>query len=776
MITHEAFTDLSAKFSATAVEYAQAPDSQTALNGVLEARRAIAQHIAGIAKLEWDDTWIARFQSILDALAKSGLWDLGVDEQDLAYAATLGSKSGPMLAAHMILIPAWQWAEAPRIDEVPMAMWGAYASYIFYSPTSFTELGHAESYGHQALRWLEELCRLAEANRGSAAVRAALAAYIEKSSGVPLQLSSLNLVRHYELRGRILTIAHNVGAQIPEVPIPRDGRRLNIGFIAMDFGPQTETYTLFPWFENLDPERFDVHLFAIKQTNTAVEQYIASKANGIRFLGNDTDLQLSTLRSASLDVLVFGGNLTADLDELTRLALYRIAPLQVANQSSNGTTGLPEIDLCISGALTDPEKSSEQYSERLAILPIPAHTFNYTTDDGDPICHITRKDIQVPDDAVLFISASDFYKITPEMIDCWAELLSRTPNSFLLVHPCSEISTPNASERSKYLIDRLTHSMEQALTRHGINHNRLIISNIKFPGRADAGALLGLGDVYLDTYPLGAVSAIINPLERGIPVIAWEGIPTRSRPSASILHQLGIHECCASDKIDYLKLGIQLATVPAFREKLAERIRPAMEQLPVCFDGLAASDAFGELIGLAFDELVALGHSHFRKTRASIKARIIEDPASVLATANYLAEIGMSAEATSQICRILAANPTHQAARRQMAQSLAAAGNHKRAVEYLLAVVQSASCPASDWRDLSTELRKTGHGDGARQALETALRIEPKNTETWLLLGELAQESQHTEIYEDACHMLQQLAPDDPQVRRFISARMVDNK
>jgi predicted O-linked N-acetylglucosamine transferase (SPINDLY family) len=206
---------------------------------------------------------------------------------------------------------------------------------------------------------------------------AALAAYIEKSSGVPLQLSSLNLVRHYELRGRILTIAHNVGAQIPEVPIPRDGRRLNIGFIAMDFGPQTETYTLFPWFENLDPERFDVHLLAIKQTNTAVEQYIASKANGIRFLGNDTDLQLSTLRSASLDVLVFGGNLTADLDELTRLALYRIAPLQVANQSSNGTTGLPEIDLCISGALTDPEKSSEQYSERLAILP-SRHTHSTT--------------------------------------------------------------------------------------------------------------------------------------------------------------------------------------------------------------------------------------------------------------------------------------------------------------------------------------------------------------------------------------------------------------
>jgi len=774
MTTHEVFTDLSAKFSATAAEYAQAPDSQTALDGVLEARRALAQHIAGIAKLEWDDAWIARFQSILDALAKSGLWDLGVDEQDLAYAATLGSKSGPMLAAHMILIPAWQWAEAPRIDEVPMAMWGAYASYIFYSPTSFTELGNAESYGHQALRWLEQLCKLAETNRGSAAVRAALTAYIEKSNGSPLQLSTINLVRHYQLRGRILTLAHNVGAQVPILPMPRDDRRLKIGFIASHFGPQTETYTFLPSFENLDPARFDVRLFAIQQTDTAVEKYAASKGNGITFLGENIDQQLSLLRSESLDVLVFGGNLTANFNELTRLALYRIAPLQVANHSSNGTTGLTEIDLCISGDLTDEAKSSTEYSERLALLPGPAHAFNYTADAIEPTCQITRKDLQVPDDAVLFTSASDYYKITPEMMDCWAELLSCTPNSYLLLHPFSAISTSNLDGRAEYLIGRFTRLMEQAVMRHNVKHDRLVISNIKFPDRADVGSLLGLGDVYLDTYPLGSVGALISPLERGIPVIEWEGTPSRSRLNAAILHQIGLHECCAPDRASYLNLGVQLATESEFRKRLSARIAPAIEQVPIFLDTLAASDAFGELISLAFDELVSTEHAQFCKTRASIKAPLIEDPASVLSTASYLSEIGMNAEAATQILSILSANPTNQAARRQMAQNLAAAGDHKRAAEYLLAIVQSANCPAADWRDLSTELRKIGHGDGAQKALETALRIAPQDIDTWLLVGELARESRHAEIHQEAINILRQLAPDDTRVKNFIKQGMIE--
>jgi hypothetical protein len=763
MTTHEVFTDLSAKFSATAAEYAQAPDSQTALDGVLEARRALAQHIAGIAKLEWDDAWIARFQSILDALAKSGLWDLGVDEQDLAYAGTLGSKSGPTLAAHMILIPAWQWPHAPRIDEVPMAMWGVYASYVFYSPTGFTAIGDAQAYGHQAIRWLEQLCRLAEANRGSAAVRAALLMYLGCGNCIPLYFSEINLRRHYELRGRILTLAHGIGVQPPPLAMPRAGRRLKIGFLNRHFGPQTETYTTLPSFENLDPERFELRLFAIHRTNTPLENYAASKANGITFLGDNIEEQLNILRSEGLDVLVFGTNLTATFHELTRLALYRIAPLQVVNNSSCTTTGLPEIDLYVSGSLAEVDDAQEQYSERLALLPGPAHAFNYTADATEPTCCLTRKDIHVPDDAVLFVSASNYYKVIPEMMECWAELLSLVPNSYLLVHPFN----PNWS--SEYPAKRFTQLFEQALAKHCVDNKRLIISTIKFRSRSDVGALLGLGDVYLDSYPFGGVNSIIDPLERGIPVVEWEGKAFRSRMGSAILREIGLNECCATDRASYLRICIELANDLSLRGAVREKIERAIPQLPIFFDTLAASDAFGELMIQAFDELIIEGADQFRRARTIIRPREIEAPDKAISTAAYLNDIGMHSEAIEQLYSILARYPAHPSARRALARIIAGTGNHTRAMEYLLAAVQSTDCPAAYWRELSTELRKIGNGDGAKQALETALRLDPEDVETWILLGEIAWESQHVEIQQEACSILQKLAPEDPRVNALIA-------
>lgn len=140
-----------------------------------------------------------------------------------------------------------------------------------------------------------------------------------------------------------------------------------------------------------------------------------------------------------------------------------------------------------------------------------------------------------------------------------------------------------------------------------------------------------------------------------------------------------------------------------------------------------------------------------------------------ISTASYLAEIGMAKEAADQLRGILAADPAHLEARYHMAQIIATTGNHSRAMEYLLAAVQSGDCPAAYWRALSNELRKVGNGDGAKQALETALRLDPRDIETWLIVGEIAWESQHAEIHQEAYAILQELAPNDPRVQTFIA-------
>ena len=207
----------------------------------------------------------------------------------------------------------------------------------------------------------------------------------------------------------------------------RGGRRLRVGFVNRHFGAQTETYSTLPTFSRLDPARFEVQLFACHYHDTALEQYARGCAEQFTLLPGAIGAQLEVLRAAELDVLVFGTNVTAVFHEVTRLALHRVAPLQVVNNSSCTTTGLPEIDLYVSGTATEAPGAQAHFTERLALLRGPAHAFDYQTDRQPPAGTWTRAALGVPEEAMLFVSAANYFKIIPEMQHAWARLLAAVP-------------------------------------------------------------------------------------------------------------------------------------------------------------------------------------------------------------------------------------------------------------------------------------------------------------------------------------------------------------
>src|SRR5690606_5218882 len=116
-------------------------------------------------------------------------------------------------------------------------------------------------------------------------------------------------------------------------------------------------------------------------------------------LPEEIDGQLAMLRAAALDIVVFGTNVTAVYNEVTGIALHRVAPLQVVNNSSCITSGLPEADIYVSGTLTETEESAMNFSERLALMPGPTHAFNYEADREEPQMPCTRAEFGIPDEA-----------------------------------------------------------------------------------------------------------------------------------------------------------------------------------------------------------------------------------------------------------------------------------------------------------------------------------------------------------------------------------------
>lgn len=722
--TLAALTDALAAGHAALAAYVEAPDSASVREELREKRATVARLTAALPKNLAD---AAGLQPVLDLqvkLAASGFQDHAAVPEDLQLAGELGAQGAAGLLAAMVVVPAWQWTEAPAYTAVPEGWWPAYTAWLFHAPQGFCAVGQAEAYADHVLRRLEEFNQLVSDNRSAKAVRAALAVYAANHNSIPLYFTSSSLRRHMELRGRLLTAACALDRRTDFPALPRTGRRLRVGFVNRHFGSQTETYTTLPTFEQLDPAHFEVRLFAHLNRNTVLEQYAQSHAAGFTLLPEGLAAQLAVLRAAQLDVVVFGTNVTAVGNEVTRLALHRVAPLQVVNNSSCTTSGLPEIDLYVSGTATEHAEAPAHFTERLGLLRGPAHAFNYEADHQEPTTRWTRAALGLPEEAVVFVSAANFYKITPEMQHEWARLLAAVPGSRLLVHPFN----PNWS--SHYPIKRFCAEFDRVLTAHGVAGERLVVSSVRFPSRVDVRELLSVGDLYLDTFPFAGVNSLIDPLERGVPVISREGETFRSRMGAALLRTLGLDELVVTSPEAYHALAVRLAQDAAGHAALRSRINESMARLPLFMDTLAASDAFGALVESAFDELAQRGRKEFRADTRPIIGPEVAAPA----------------------------------VRQSRGRELMADDQAVRATDYFLSAIQHDEQNPSLWCDLAEALSRSQRVEQAVSALQTCLRLDGHYLDGWLLLAEMAKNLGHAELLAEAASMARIIAPTDPRV------------
>lgn len=730
----------------------QKPELPESLEQARENLLNAAKSIAQIPKRAHAEPTVQETLALIREINVSGIHDAPVASNHLVAAQSFVSQGWSGLLAAIALVPAWQWSDAPALEKAPDWLWADYTAWLFANPQGFCAVGQAELYATHTLKRLEELARWAERNAGSQAVRSAVEAYVKAANAIPLYFSRQNLRRHAELRGKLLARVFTRNLQ-PYEPYaePRNGRKLRVGFVNRHFGPQTETYTTLPTFEQLDRERFDVILFAHHSSNTALEQHCRSRANEFYVFPSDLADQLAMLRGAALDVVVFGTNLTAVCNEVTLLALHRVAPLQVVNNSSCITSGLTEVDLYVSGTLTEIGDASAHFSERLGLLPGPAHAFNYEADKQEPTTTWTRSNLGIPEDATVFVSAANYFKIIPEMQHAWAKLLAATPNSYLLVHPFN----PNWS--SSYPIQRFCAEFDRVLKQHGVEGSRFVVSTARFPSRNDVKELLRIGDLYLDTFPFGGVNSLVDPLELGMPVIAWEGDTFRSRMGGALLRSLNLPELIVHDEASYLSTAHKIVSNAEERAALKVRITAAMERQPIFLDTLAASDAFGDLIEVAFDEIVNVGRQMFRSDRAPLIA------------ANFLPAVPPVDGSLEQARLALRSAPAYSKARYQVGVALNQLGQHQRASEYLLAAVQHDENNAALWYELAVAFRRAGQTQPALQALEASIRVDGQQLEAWIMFAELAKAVGQDDLAREAAGVAQSIAPNDHRIAAFLS-------
>src|ERR1051326_829066 len=176
------------------------------------------------------------------------------------------------------------------------------------------------------------------------------------------------------------------------------------------------------------------------------------------------------------------------------------------------------VDYRLTDRMADPVGSEGYYVEKLIRLPL---FFAYRpSEKSAPVSELPA----LSAGHVTFISTNVLAKIGPSVLDAWASILNRVPNSRLI------ILAPGGEAGNEHLI--------RPFSDRGIERWRLLLQP-----RCDLREYLDLyrkADIALDPFPFGGHTTTCDSLWMGVPSVVLAGQQYHSRMGVSVMQSLGL--------------------------------------------------------------------------------------------------------------------------------------------------------------------------------------------------------------------------------------------
>lgn len=319
-----------------------------------------------------------------------------------------------------------------------------------------------------------------------------------------------------------------------------DPQRIRVGYLSSDFKDHAVAYQVKGLLEKHNRNQFVIYGYACNPDNgSPYRKKLARSCDQFRDLHDRSNRFIAEqIRKDGVHILVdMSGH---SKDNRLGIAALRPAPIQVSYLGFLSTTGADFIDYVLADAVVVPEAHQRFYTEKVVYLP---HCYQA---NDDQLVMAAEKQVRgqwhLPDDAFVYCSFNQPYKIDAMLFRVWMRILKRVDGAVLWL-----------VERGALARQNLQRSAEKA----GVDPKRLIFTG--FVPMDQNLARLRLADLMLDTvgYNGGATSS--NALWAGVPVLTTLGSHWVSRMSASALRCLGLEELIAADLDAYEQIAVDLA-------------------------------------------------------------------------------------------------------------------------------------------------------------------------------------------------------------------------
>lgn len=239
------------------------------------------------------------------------------------------------------------------------------------------------------------------------------------------------------------------------------------------------------------------------------------------------------------------------------LAFSRLAPMQCVMAGHPVTTGIGTIDCFLSSAVFEAEDADSHYSEALVRFSVPLVC--YGRPEVPPALK-SRTALGLPDAGRLYMCPMKLQKLHPDFDLAISRILELDQDGKVIL-----FEDGMRKHWREMLEARFVRTIPQAL------RERIVF----LPWIADYKDFVAAvihADVLLDPFHFGIGSTIVVVGVTGTPVLTKPGKFMRSRMGAYYNDLLEIGECTLADTETYARKAVEIATSPAVRASLTQRI------------------------------------------------------------------------------------------------------------------------------------------------------------------------------------------------------------
>lgn len=338
-------------------------------------------------------------------------------------------------------------------------------------------------------------------------------------------------------------------------------KKIKIGYMSADFRLHPLAFLISELLELHDRSQFEIIGFSYgADDKTPARKRIENAFDAFYDIRQLSEIDAAKkVHACGIDILV-------DLTGFTQnsrcgIVALRPAPISINWLGFPGTMGSfiggdsnakPLFDYLLTDCFITPAEAAGNYAEALAMLP-----YSYQPNDRKrPLAKTpSRADCALPDNAFVFCSFNQSFKITADFFNIWMRLLKATPNSVLWLLDCNRWAKQNLIAQAAL---------------QGIASERLI-----FAPRVSIAEHLARhvhANLFLDTLPYNAHTTCSDALWMGVPVLTCTGDTFAARVAGSLLKAAGLEKLITYTLEDYENKALWLAENPQRLEEMKQKL------------------------------------------------------------------------------------------------------------------------------------------------------------------------------------------------------------